>query len=162
MLERASKNGWPTSQWLCNQGELQLLSVSLDDSARSEGWSDPGSCQITDSALGPRACEILCVPFKSEVFISPTLWDSQKPCLLAFKAKCSELVFSLHYILVVFSLLMISFLMQKLLSLIRSCLFIFTILLLWETDLRNCCDLWLKNVLPMFFFQEFYWCHVLY
>ena len=33
--------------------------------------SDLDFCQITASSLGPEACEILCVPFKSEVCISP-------------------------------------------------------------------------------------------
>ena len=33
--------------------------------------SDLDFCQITASSLGPEACEILCVPFKSEACISP-------------------------------------------------------------------------------------------
>ena len=54
-------------QCLCPQGELQLPPASLRGSPRSAGGSNPGSFQITASVLGPRACEILCVPFKSEV-----------------------------------------------------------------------------------------------
>ena len=34
--------------------------------------SDLDFCQITASSLGPEACEILGVPFKSDVCISPT------------------------------------------------------------------------------------------
>ena len=37
---------------------------------RLAGESGLGSFQITASALGPRACEIWCVPFKSGVSIS--------------------------------------------------------------------------------------------
>ena len=37
---------------------------------RSEGRSEPGSFQITASALGPSLCEILCAPFESRVSIS--------------------------------------------------------------------------------------------
>ena len=44
----------------------------LQDSPRPAGRSDPGSYQITAFALGPSACWILCVPFKSEVSISPS------------------------------------------------------------------------------------------
>ena len=35
--------------------------------------SDPGSYQITASALGSKACEILCAPFKSGISISYSL-----------------------------------------------------------------------------------------
>ena len=45
--------------------------ASLGDSPRSAGGFDPGSFQMTASALGPRACEILYVPFKSEVSYFP-------------------------------------------------------------------------------------------
>ena len=40
--------------------------VSPRDSARSAGGSNPGSSQITTSALGTRAYEILSVLFKRE------------------------------------------------------------------------------------------------
>ena len=55
---------------LCPQGELQLPPASLGDSPRSAARSDPGYFQITAFALGPRACEILCVPYKSAISIS--------------------------------------------------------------------------------------------
>ena len=42
--------------------------LPLQESARSAGGSDQ-FLSLTASALGPRAGEILCVPFKSEVFI---------------------------------------------------------------------------------------------
>ena len=44
--------------------------ASLGGSPRSAGGSDPGSFQITASVLGPRACKMLCAPFKSGVSIS--------------------------------------------------------------------------------------------
>lgn len=53
-------------------GELQLPPASLENSLRSAGRSDPGSFQITASALAPSVCEILCESFKSRVFISPS------------------------------------------------------------------------------------------
>ena len=59
-------------QCLCPQGELQLPPASLGDSPRSAGRSDPGSYQMFAFALGPKACEILCVPLKSKVSISPS------------------------------------------------------------------------------------------
>ena len=68
VIEWGPPNG--SHQCLCPQGELQLLSDSLGDCPRLAGRSDPGSFQITASALGHRACETLCVPFKSWVSIS--------------------------------------------------------------------------------------------
>ena len=47
-------------QCLCPQGELQLPPASPKGSPRSAGRSDPGSFQMTASALVARACEILC------------------------------------------------------------------------------------------------------
>ena len=44
--------------------------ASPGGSPRSAGGSDPGSFQITASALSPGVCEILCVPFESGVSIS--------------------------------------------------------------------------------------------
>ena len=64
MVEGAPQN--VHCQCLHSQHELQLL----PDSPRSAGGSDPGSSQIIVSALGCRVCEILCMPFKSEVSIS--------------------------------------------------------------------------------------------
>ena len=68
LIERAPQNG--CHPCLCTQGELQLLPASLGHSPRSAGGSDPGFFQITASALGPRACDILCTPFRSGVSIS--------------------------------------------------------------------------------------------
>ena len=48
-------------------GELQLPPVCPGGPRRSAVESDSGSFQITASALGPRACEILCAPFRSGV-----------------------------------------------------------------------------------------------
>ena len=47
--------------------------VSPGDSPRSAVRSDPESFQITVSASGPRACEIFCAPFRSEVSIPYSL-----------------------------------------------------------------------------------------
>ena len=50
---------------------------------------------------------------------------------------------------------MLSFAVQKLLSLLRSCLFLFLFPLLWETDQeRYCCNL-CQSVLPMFSSRSF-------
>ena len=68
-LEEGFQNG--TCQCLCFQGELQLLLASSGDPPRSANESDLGSFQMTASVLGPRGCEILCVPFKSGVSVSP-------------------------------------------------------------------------------------------
>ena len=46
--------------------------ASLGDSPRPAGKSGPGSYQITAFALSPRACDILCTPFKNEVSVSPS------------------------------------------------------------------------------------------
>ena len=67
-VEWAPKNA--CCQCLCPQGELQLPPASLGDSPTSSGGSEPGSFQMTASALGPGACEILCEPFKNGVSIS--------------------------------------------------------------------------------------------
>ena len=67
-IELAARNG--CHQRLCPQGELQLPPASPRDSPRSAGRSDPGSFQITASALGPGACEILRASFKAEVCTS--------------------------------------------------------------------------------------------
>ena len=62
----------------CPQSELQLPLASLGDSSKVSGKSDPGSFQITTSALSPRACEILC-PLKRGVFqilyINAHIWN---------------------------------------------------------------------------------------
>ena len=48
------------------------------------------TCQIIAFALGPSACEILCVPFMSEVSISSSPTDLPKLRSTGFKAKYSE------------------------------------------------------------------------
>ena len=57
-------------QGLCPWGKPLLPSASPGGSPRSACCSDPGFFQMTASALVPEACEILCVPFGSGVFIS--------------------------------------------------------------------------------------------
>lgn len=47
------------------------------DSPRPAGRSGPGCYQITALALGPNACEILCVPLQSEVSISSSPLELQ-------------------------------------------------------------------------------------
>ena len=56
-------------QCLCPQGELQVLAASVGDSPRSTGRSDSGSFQINTFPLGPRPYVILCVLFKSGVYV---------------------------------------------------------------------------------------------
>lgn len=72
MVEQGPQNGY--YQCLVLQGELHLPSA-LQKPPRS-GGSEPGSFQITASALGPAACEILCDPFKSGFSISYSPWAS--------------------------------------------------------------------------------------
>lgn len=79
------------TQCLCPRAKAGCLS-SPGDSLGSAGRSDPGSFQITASALGPGACEILCTPFTSGLSIShspladpqsfPTPWG--EPVWLCF------------------------------------------------------------------------------
>ena len=71
MVEQAPQNG--CHQCLCPQSELQSPPVSPGASPTSAGGSDPGSFQITASALGPGVCEILCSHFKSGVSLSHSL-----------------------------------------------------------------------------------------
>ena len=52
--------------------------LPLQDSPRSTGRSEPGSFQMTASALDPRVCEIVCVPFENGVSISHSLLDLLK------------------------------------------------------------------------------------
>ena len=52
-------------------------------------------------------------------------------------------------------ILMISFALKKLLSLIRSHLFIFAFSLPWETDLKKCYDLCQRIFFPVFSFRIF-------
>lgn len=87
MIEAAPQNG--RDQYLYFQGEFQLPPTSPGGSPRSAGMSDPGSFQIIVSALGPRACEILCAPFKSTVSIMHSTVSLSKVSLLAYKAKHS-------------------------------------------------------------------------
>ena len=49
-----------------------MPSATPGDSLGIAGRFDPVTYQVTASALGSRACEILYVPFKSEVSISPS------------------------------------------------------------------------------------------
>ena len=56
VVEQVPQNG--CHQCLCLKEEHQLPPASLKGSPRSAGRSDPGSFQITASALGPRAFEI--------------------------------------------------------------------------------------------------------
>ena len=63
MVERAPPSG---CAHVCAQDELQLPPASPGDSPRSAGGSDPGSLEITASALGRGACETLHVCCKSE------------------------------------------------------------------------------------------------
>ena len=51
--------------------------ASAGDSPRPAGRSDSGSYQVTTSASGPDACEILYAPFKSESLFPPVPWGSQ-------------------------------------------------------------------------------------
>ena len=77
--------------------ESQLLPPSPGGSASLTSGSDPGSFHITASALGARACEILCAPFKSGVSVShsplafpkliPTGLQSQMFCGLIFQVQ---------------------------------------------------------------------------
>ena len=59
--------------------------TSPRDPPRVAGSSGPGSYQITASALGPGACEILCSPFNSEVSFPPQSYGTPeiKPCWLS-------------------------------------------------------------------------------
>ena len=66
------------------------IPASPQDSPRPAGRSSPGSYQITAFALGPSACEILCVPLQSEVSISSRPLELPKLSPLAFKVKCSR------------------------------------------------------------------------
>ena len=79
VVEQAPQNG--CYQNLCPQGDSSCLHVSLGDSPRSAGGSDPGSFQITASALAPWACEILCASFKKKdcYFLQPSECPECKP-----------------------------------------------------------------------------------
>ena len=61
----------------------------------------------------------------------------------------------------VFALLIISFTMHKLIRLIRSHLFIlvslsfFFFFLHWESDLQNIAMIYIRTILPMFFYKSF-------
>ena len=86
---------WPlVGDRLCIPGALLPLSMaplppaSPGGSPRLARRSDPGWLQITASALGSVACEILCTPFKSSVSICLRPLTLLK-VLPAFKAKCS-------------------------------------------------------------------------
>ena len=85
MVERAPSNG--CCQCLSPQGRLQLPPASPGDSSWSAGRSDPGSFQISASALDPRAFETLSVPFKSEVSIYPSLLGLSKVIPTGFQCQ---------------------------------------------------------------------------
>ena len=59
-------------QRLCPQSESQPPLTSLGDPPRQASRSGPSFYEISIFALGPRICEILSAPFKSEVSISPS------------------------------------------------------------------------------------------
>ena len=71
VVERAPNNG--RRQCLCPQGGFQLPLASPRGSPRWVGGFDLGYFQITAFSMGPRVCKILCVPFKSRVYISHSL-----------------------------------------------------------------------------------------
>ena len=69
------------------KGKLQLLPASPGDSP-NQLRSDIGFFQMTASAPGPVASEILCEPFESEVSVSHSpLGSESNPCWPS-KAKC--------------------------------------------------------------------------
>ena len=66
MVDQDPPNG--CCRCLCVQGESQLPSASLGTSPRATGGlSNYQLCQRTSTELGLRACEILCMTFKSRV-----------------------------------------------------------------------------------------------
>ena len=56
---------------LCPQGGAELPLASLRNPPRPAGRPSLGTYQITAFSVGPGTREILCVPFKNEVSISP-------------------------------------------------------------------------------------------
>ena len=82
IVEQVSKNG--CCQHLCHLGYSHLLLASPGGSSRSASVSDPGFSQITASVLGLGACEILFMPFKSNLF-PVTLLFSSTPAPLSSK-----------------------------------------------------------------------------
>ena len=64
--------GSVSSWWAAARCPLYRHPASPGHSPGPAGGSGPGSHDITALALGPGACEILCVPFKSEVSLSPS------------------------------------------------------------------------------------------
>lgn len=68
--------------------------ASLGGSLRPAGGSDPGSFQITASAVGPGACEIWDVVISSELSISHSCLALLKVSPASFKALCSGASFS--------------------------------------------------------------------
>ena len=91
-LSSTSRTSSP--KWLLpasmSPGKSQLSPASLGCFPRSASGSNPGSFQITASALGLGVCEILHMPFKSRVSVSYNLiaLHGCKPPL-AFKASHS-------------------------------------------------------------------------
>ena len=77
-------------------GGVPVSPVSLGGSLRSASGSDPGSFQITVSALRLKVCEI-CVHLLRVKSLFPTaLWFSHTQAILAFKARPSESSSSWH------------------------------------------------------------------
>ena len=64
--------------------------ASLGGSSRWASGSDSGSCQIIASALGLRACKILCMHLRAKFLFPTVLCLSQMQTPLAFKASHSE------------------------------------------------------------------------
>ena len=92
VLEQAPPNG--CCQCLCPQAVLQLPLASLGGSLRPAGGSDPGSCQVTASAVGPGACEIWDVVISSELSISHSCLALLKVSPASLKALYSRGSFS--------------------------------------------------------------------
>ena len=86
LVEQAPKHG--SCQCLCPKSELQLSPSTPGGSPRSSGGSDPGSFQVTASALDPGAGEILCVTFTNRVsiFYSPLAFLKVSPTGLQSQA----------------------------------------------------------------------------
>ena len=84
-VEEALPNG--SCQRLCPQGGCQLPPASPGGSPRPVSGSYPGFFQISASALGPRACEILCALFKSGVSIPHIPLDLPKVRPISFQSQ---------------------------------------------------------------------------
>ena len=72
----------------------RIRSLTLQVFLRTASRSDPGSCQIAALVMDTSVYEILGAPFKVEVSISPNPVGFPKLGPLAFKSKCSGVLFS--------------------------------------------------------------------